>query len=67
MQEGRFWHLADMMMTFSDVRFRGQSGHSEARRQCPLMTHSGHRTLRADTCPLRHPFSAVGSDANVRN
>jgi hypothetical protein len=33
-----YWHLADMKPLFGDVRFQGQSGHSEINRQCPLMT-----------------------------
>jgi hypothetical protein len=37
------WHLADMLATLGDVRFRGSSGPSEVRRQCLLMTQSGHR------------------------
>ena len=34
--------VADMTTVFGDVRFRGKSGHSEVRWQCPLMTRSGH-------------------------
>ena len=35
-----YWHLADMVIAFSDVRFRG---HEPDMAQCPLMTQSGHR------------------------
>jgi len=39
----RSWHLADVTTVFGDVRFRGQSRHPGVRRQCLLMTLSGHR------------------------
>ena len=42
----RFWHLADMKRLFADVCFRGQSGHSKVKRQCPLMTRCGHAANR---------------------
>jgi hypothetical protein len=40
------WHLADTTTAFGDVRFPGQTGHSEVRHPCPLMTQSGHAIAR---------------------
>jgi hypothetical protein len=38
MNDVRYWHLADMLMAFGDVRFRRQSGHGQDFLPCPLMT-----------------------------
>src|SRR5262249_17540441 len=43
-----YWHKADMPTTLGYVRFRGESGHSEVRPQCRLMTHS-----RLSCCSFR--------------
>jgi len=45
----RVWHLADITMPFNDVRFRGQNGHAEKQRQCPLMTQSSPATRQANS------------------
>jgi hypothetical protein len=37
-----FWHLADILATLSDVRFRGYSGHRSGYPECLLLTQSGH-------------------------
>jgi hypothetical protein len=38
----RYWPLADMDCCAANVRFRGQSGHAFLRRECSLLTQSGH-------------------------
>jgi hypothetical protein len=34
------WHLADMPIGLTDVRFRGQSGHRLDLAKCPLMNQA---------------------------
>jgi hypothetical protein len=42
----RFWHLADIVVAFGNVRFRGKSGHRNSPVSCLLVTQSGHEALR---------------------
>jgi hypothetical protein len=46
------------MTTLGDVRFRGQSGHSEVRRQCPLMIQPEVRKNRIPS-RIRHLANAI--------
>jgi hypothetical protein len=39
----RYWPIADIASCTAHVRFRGESGHDLLRRECPLLTQSGHR------------------------
>ena len=41
-----FWHVADMAVTFSDVRFWVNNGHQRAPIRCLLLTQSGHERLK---------------------
>ena len=57
----RFWHLADINDLPMNVRYRGQSGHHPGKsghqemsirgkadiKKCPLMSQSGHMTIRS--------------------
>jgi hypothetical protein len=43
----RYWHLADVDGLPINVCFRGLSGHSELRRECPQMTINAQRLFVA--------------------
>ena len=36
------WHLADMPLALTNVRFEGNNGHDADATRCLLMTQSGH-------------------------
>jgi hypothetical protein len=54
-----------MATVVGDVRFRGKSGHSEVRRQCLLMTQSGHRSRTRETLILRKGKGRAARDEHA--
>jgi hypothetical protein len=52
-----------MAIAFSDVRFRGQSGHGRGLMRCPLLTQSGYRRIKIAAVQLS-PLSAISVAAN---
>jgi hypothetical protein len=56
----RYWPLADIPSCTARVRFRGQSGHDFLRRECLLLTQTGHQLHLLSFFAERYVVVSVG-------